>query len=234
RRTIDSLTDVAPPGAAERIRRIARRVRGVIDLERVRARAVGGKVFVDLTAAVSRTLPFDEAAAVKDELVRAIQTEIPDAEVTVTTVPRALDTETVTERVMVIARHLALAVHHVTVHAIGERLSVSLDLEVDGELPLGKAHEIATRLESALGDELGPDVEVETHIEPLQPRDLPGRDADPRRNEEVRAALAELAAQLGTIREVHDVRVRETDDGEIVNFHCRVDPSLAVEAVHEK
>src|SRR5215470_12469988 len=52
RRTIDSLTDVAPPGAAERIRRIARRVRGVIDLERVRARAVGGKVFVDLTAAV--------------------------------------------------------------------------------------------------------------------------------------------------------------------------------------
>jgi len=38
----------------------------------------------------------------------------------------------------------------------------------------------------------------------------------------------------GTIRDVHDVRVRETDDGEIVNFHCRVDPSLGVQAVHEK
>jgi divalent metal cation (Fe/Co/Zn/Cd) transporter len=36
------------------------------------------------------------------------------------------------------------------------------------------------------------------------------------------------------IRDVHDVRVRETDEGEIVNFHCRVDPALAVQAVHEK
>ena len=36
------------------------------------------------------------------------------------------------------------------------------------------------------------------------------------------------------IRDVHDVRVRETDEGEIVNFHCHVDPALSVQAVHEK
>ena len=36
------------------------------------------------------------------------------------------------------------------------------------------------------------------------------------------------------IRDVHNVRVRETDEGEIVNFHCRADPGLAVQAVHEK
>ena len=36
------------------------------------------------------------------------------------------------------------------------------------------------------------------------------------------------------IRDVHNVRVRETDEGEIVNFHCRVDPALTVQAVHEK
>jgi divalent metal cation (Fe/Co/Zn/Cd) transporter len=28
--------------------------------------------------------------------------------------------------------------------------------------------------------------------------------------------------------------VRESDDGEIVNFHCRVDPTLTVQAVHDK
>jgi divalent metal cation (Fe/Co/Zn/Cd) transporter len=33
---------------------------------------------------------------------------------------------------------------------------------------------------------------------------------------------------------VHSVRVRETEEGEIVNFHCRVDPALTVQAVHEK
>src|SRR5262249_13211760 len=153
---------------------------------------------------------------------------------TVTTVPRALDNETVLERVMVIARNLALAVHHVTVHAIEGRLAVALDLEVDGELSLGAAHEIASRLEAAVREELGPPVEVETHIEPLQARGLAGHDAGAARVEEVRAALAEFALEFAPIHDIHDVRVRTTGDGEIVNFHCRVDPSLTVHAVHEK
>jgi cation diffusion facilitator family transporter len=232
RRTIDSLTDTAPAGAAEHITRIAMRVRRVVDVERVRARAVGNRLFVDVVVAVSRTLPFDQAAAVKDDVAGAIAAEIPEAEATVTTVPRALDNETVLERVMLIARNLALAVHHVTVHAIEGRLAVALDLEVDGELSLGAAHEIASALEAAVREELGPTVEVETHIEPLQARGLAGRDAGAARVEEVRAALAELALELGPIREVHDVRVRVTGDGEIVNFHCHVDPSLTVDAVH--
>ena len=47
-------------------------------------------------------------------------------------------------------------------------------------------------------------------------------------------ALAEIAAESGMIRDIHNVRVRETDEGEIVNFHGRVDPALAVQVVHEK
>jgi cation diffusion facilitator family transporter len=234
RRTIDSLTDTAPAGAAEDITRIAMRVPRVIDVERVRARAVGNRLFVDLVVAVSRTLPFDQAAAVKDDIARALAAEIPEAEAVITTVPRALDNETVLERVMLIARNLALAVHHVTVHAIEGRLAVGIDLEVDGELSLGAAHEIASRLEAAVQEELGPTVEVETHIEPLQARGLAGHDAGTARVEEVRAALAELALELGPLRDVHDVRVRTAGDGEIVNFHCRVDSSLTVHAVHEK
>ena len=76
--------------------------------------------------------------------------DLPGAEVSVITTPRALDDETVIERVLVIARNRALAVHHVTVHAIGERLAVSLDLEVDGDLTLAAAHEIADELEHAI------------------------------------------------------------------------------------
>src|SRR5262249_49812607 len=152
----------------------------------------------------------------------------------VTTAPRALDTETAQDRVMVIARNQGLAVHHVTVHDIRGQLSVSLDLEVDRKLTLGRAHEIADELEGALRGELGANVEVETHIEPLPPSEAAGREAPPERASAVAIALAETAAEGGMIREVHNVRVRETDEGEIVNFHCRVDPALSVEAVHEK
>jgi divalent metal cation (Fe/Co/Zn/Cd) transporter len=38
---------------------------------------------------------------------------------------------------------------------------------------------------------------------------------------------------IPNLGEVHDVRVRDTADGEIVNFHCRVDPALSVSAVHD-
>jgi divalent metal cation (Fe/Co/Zn/Cd) transporter len=135
---------------------------------------------------------------------------------------------------MVIARNRALAVHHVTVHAISGHLSVSIDLEVDGGLALGRAHEIADGFEQAVREELGPEVEVETHIEPLQTRGLAGRDAPDTRIAAVRSELAALAGKLGFVRDVHDVRVRETADGEIVNFHAYVDPSLTVANAHDK
>jgi cation diffusion facilitator family transporter len=234
RRTLETLTDTAPPGITDRIARVVERVPGVVAMERLRARRAGGVLFVDLVVAVSRTLPIDRVAAVKDRIVRAVREASPGAELTVTTEPRALDDETVLERVMVIARSRALAVHHVTVHALGERLAVSLDLEVDGKLTLGEAHDIASGLENAVREELGPAVEVETHIEPMQPQGEAGRDAPPERTAAVRQALNEIAANVDLVGEIHAVRVRAADAGEIVNFHCVVDPAVTVADAHEK
>jgi len=234
RRTIDTLTDVAPEGTSEKVRMIAARVPGIVKVEQVRAREVGEKTFTDLTVAVSRTLPLDRVSAIKEAVTVAIRKQMPGAEATVTTDPVALDNETVLDRVMVIARSRALAVHHVTVHEIAGRLAISLDLEVDGKLSLGEAHTLADGLEGAIAGELGADVEIDTHIEPLQPHRAGGREAPPERVKAVTLALAEIAAEGRVVRDIHNVRVRETDEGEIVNFHCRFDPSLTVQAVHEK
>jgi cation diffusion facilitator family transporter len=233
KRTIDMLIDVAPPGAAEKITTIAARVAGVVRVEQVRARSVGERTFIDLTVAVSRTLPLDRVSAIKDAIGDALRRQIPGAEPVVTPDPVALNNETVLDRVMVIARNRALAAHHVMVHDLKDRLAVSLDLEVDGKLSLRAAHDMAGGLEDAIAAELGPGVEVETHIEPLQPQDVSGREAPLERVKAVSIALSELAAEGRSIRDVHDVRVRETDEGEIVNFHCRVDPQLSVQSVHE-
>lgn len=233
RRTIETLTDTAPPGAAEAISAAATAVPGVVSVERVRARPVGNKLFVDLGVTVSRTLPLDRVTLLKDEVINAVQKALPSAEVVLTAEPRALDSESVIERVMVIARNQALAVHHVTVHSIEGKLAVAVDLEVEGRLKLGEAHDIASALEDAVCRELGPQVEVETHIEPMQVDGLAGRDASAGRVREVQAVLTQVAAESGVIRDVHDVRVRETDAGEIVNFHCQADAEATVQAVHE-
>jgi divalent metal cation (Fe/Co/Zn/Cd) transporter len=125
-------------------------------------------------------------------------------------------------------------VHHVMVHEVSGKLLVALDLEVDGQLSLGAAHDIASALEAAIAEELGTEVEVDTHIEPLQPYGQGGRDASGERVAAVRAALADVARKVGPVGDIHEVRVRETPAGEIVNFHCLVDPALSVDDVHAK
>jgi divalent metal cation (Fe/Co/Zn/Cd) transporter len=139
----------------------------------------------------------------------------------------------VRERVLLAAAREGLPIHHVTIHHLGDRLSVSLDLEVDGEMPLGDAHEVATALETAIRAEIGSDVEVETHLEPLLPDLLPGAPLANGISHQIHAAL-DLAADRNGVSDVHNVRIRELGDGLFVAFHCRFDPSLPAREVHAR
>jgi cation diffusion facilitator family transporter len=233
RRTIDALTDTAPEGVADRITAIAKKVGNVASVERVRTRQVGGTVIGEIDVGASRTLPLDRVEVMKEDIEAAVRTALPNAEIGVNVMPRALDNETVMERVMVIARNRGLPVHHVTVHAIPEGLTISLDLEVDGRLSLAAAHDIADGLEAAIRKEIATVVEVETHIEPLLTEGTAGSDAATADVAAVQSTLAELAAATTALRNVHEVRLRDTDDGRIVIFHCDVDPGRTVSEVHE-
>ncbi len=233
RRTIDSLMDAAPVGVAERVRTIVERVPGVVMVERVRARPSGQTVFVDLEVAVSRTRSLDDMATIKAAVATAVTAELPEADCSVIAHPRALDDETVHERVMVIARNRALAIHHLTVQTLADgHMAVSFDLEVDGRMSLEAAHGVASTLEAAIAEELGPDVEVETHIEPITVDRLAGLDVDAATTAAIAADLAAAADRGGVVGDVHAVRVRATDEGIIVNFHCRADPSISVADLH--
>jgi cation diffusion facilitator family transporter len=232
RSTVETLLDRAPEGAAEKASTAIRSVAGVVDIERLRVRLVGATHFVDATVQVPRTYPIDRVDEIKRKAQAAVGARLGEADVTFTTVPVALSNESVRERIMVIARNSGLAIHHVTVHDVSGQLIVAIDLEVDGDMSLLAAHEIAHNLELSIRDEFGADVEVDTHIEPLEP-ELPfGVDADSKRVEEVAAALTRFAAET-EIYDVHNVRVRNTSAGEIVNFHCRAAPSMSVLKVHD-
>ncbi|HZR85784.1 MAG TPA: cation diffusion facilitator family transporter [Bradyrhizobium sp.] len=232
RSTVETLVDRAPEGVAEQAEAIIAAIPGVVDVERLRVRMVGATHFIDAAVRVPRTLPIDRVDEIKQRAQAAVVKAFGDADLTFTAVPVALSNESVRERIMVIARNSALAIHHVTVHDLGDKLIVSIDLEVDGEMALNEAHAIANRLEQKIGEEFGADVEVDTHIEPLEP-ELPfGSDAAPSRVAEIAQALARYAAETD-VRDIHNVRVRDTAAGEIVNFHCRAVPSMSVIKVHE-
>jgi divalent metal cation (Fe/Co/Zn/Cd) transporter len=232
RSTVETLLDRAPDGVAEKASAALKAVPGVIGVERLRARMVGPTNFIEAIVQVPRTFPIDRVEEIKQRAQDAVTGALGDADLTFTAVPVARSNESIRERIMVIARNAGLAIHHVTVHDLGGKLTVSIDLEVDGDMTLVAAHDIAHEFERNIREEFGEDVEVDTHIEPLEPELPLGTDAAPDRVAAITAALSGFAAD-GAIHDIHNVRVRDTDAGEIVNFHCRAAPSMSVIKVHE-
>lgn len=233
RRTADELTDRVSPTIARTLRRLLVDLPGVVAIDQLRVRTVGPRHFVDISAGVPRTFSLGETATVKRAMVATISAEIADAEATVSLLPMPIDDESLRERVFLAASRERIPVHHITIQHLGDRLSVSLDCEVDGDMPLGEAHEVASRLEAAIRAEIGAEIEVETHLEPLYPDLIPGAKLP---DEQVAAYIAVLreAAEKNGVSDVHNVRVREIEDGVFVAFHCRFPPTLTAAEVHRR
>ena len=233
RRTIDTLVDAAPAGLSERLRQAVEAIPGVVDIEVLRLRPAGAQVIGEISVAVPRTMPLEKVAHVKQAISDAVAQDMPEVELTVTANPRALDDESLLERVLLIAARRRLAIHHVTIQRIGDKIAISLDLELDAQMSHGAAHDIASELESAISDEIGAEVEIETHIEPLESEELAGEDLATEATAEIKRVLVAGAAKDGVLEDVHFVRARRTASGTVVNYHCRVDAALTVHAVHE-
>ena len=234
RRTIDALVDAAPKGLATKTRDAVEAVPGVAGTDFLRLRRSGPRIVGDLGLFVSRTLPLERVASIKSDVTQALARRWPAMQLTITANPLALDDESLLERVQVIASRRRLFVHHVEIQRVEGRACIALDLEVDGRISLSEAHDVASHLEAAIAGELGEDIEVETHIEPMETRELAGRDADPALTRKFTEALERHAAREGDLREIHDVRLRAAEGGYLGIFHCRVDPATTVESTHRQ
>lgn len=232
RRTISTLLDAAPPDLAARLEQAIVSAPGVISLESLRLRSVGAEVIGETTIGVARTLRVEQAGRIKEGVVAAIAAAAPQARVTVAAEPRALDDETVVERVTLVAARRHLTVHHVIAQQVGDTLSIGLAIALDGAKPFGAAYAIATDFERAIRDEFGADVEIETQIEPLAPHLLEARDADPDLAASVSTALRRYGAETHVISDIGEIRVRETGAGLIVTYRCRAPRSIPVDRTH--
>ncbi len=232
RRTVDTLIDAAPAGMGEQLRALVAASPAVVNVQWVRLRPTGGRIIGEIGIHVSRSLPLAEVAAIKEDLQARIRASCPEADITLTADPVALNDETALERVIIAAGRLRVPVHHITIHHLGDQLSVSLDVEVDSRLSMNEAHEQATRLEAAIRTEFGAGTEVETHIEPLDMAAPDGHAADPAQTSAIRTLLVAAADRDGVVNDIHSIRVRATRNGLVVNCHARVDGGLDVASAH--
>ena len=232
--TVNALVDRAPEGVAELIAGRMMDLPGVLGVGNVRVRSVGARHFVDATIDVPRSLGLEQVAGVKEQAVIAARTVLRGADVTLQSQPVSPSDETVRDRVLLVAQRERVAVHHITVQRLNDRLALALDLEVDGALPLAQAHAIADRLEAAIRREFGRQAETEIHIEPLEPEAADVVETSGALRTRYVAALEEATLAIDGVSDIHDVRLRRSERGMVLVAHCRLDPEVTVDSAHRR
>ena len=233
KQTLNNLLDAAPAGTTAEISQAVETVNGVLGIRQLRVRPAGPTLFVDLSVDVPRTLPTTQLDVVRRDIASRVTAIFENADISTQINPVELDSETAFDKVALIAEKHDLRVHHLAVQTLDGRLAVSFDVEVDGSTPLTLAHDRATVLEDEIREGLGADVEVESHIEPLEPRLLAGAAPTTAIIRKVETALAKFASSETTLSDLHNIRVRTNTAGLYVHYHCRFAPELPIADVHE-
>jgi cation diffusion facilitator family transporter len=233
RRNVDVLMDRAPAAAEDAARRAITSLRPTVELRRLRMRQAAGRHFADVVIGVSAEEAVGQGHAAADQVERAVQAALPEADVVVHVEPGEPG-QAVRERAHAAALGVQRVreVHNVSAVALDSGTELSLHLKLPADLSLEEAHAIAEEVERAILDEVPEVASVQTHLEPLS-EDAPGRTP-------AAAAVAgdrELVERIvrdETGGEPRELRFLRTDEGLVAYLTLGVDGSTPLAEAHAR
>jgi len=231
RQTIDALLDAAPPGYRSRIIDAVLEINGVIEVERVRIRRAGNRYFADLTVGLARNVTFQRSGQAMTEITAAVQRILPNCDVVIHPVPRETASENIFDRIRAVAARNNFSVHDVSVQDLAGRLHVEQHLELDETLSLKQAHDVVSRLESEIRNEIPEISTILTHIESEPSTIEPGDRV--MRNVALEQKLKPLVAEFPEIMDMHDVEIKHVRDKVYMSCHCTMPDNLPLSRVHD-
>jgi cation diffusion facilitator family transporter len=231
RRTIDALLDAAPAGVRNKIISALSGVDGLLEVDRVRIRRAGNRYFADVSIGLSRNVTFQRSGQVADAVTNAVHRVLPDADVVVRSVPRALNTENIFDRVRAVATRHNFNVHDVSVQDLGGNLHVEQHLELDERLSLKEAHDRVTLLESEIRAEVPEISSILTHIE-SEPATIETGD-EIVRDPKLEKRLKSIASSFPEILDMHDIQLKRVRGRLYVSCHCTMSDDLPLSRVHD-
>lgn len=231
RQTVDALLDAAPAGLRNQIIDAALEINGVIEVERVRIRRAGNRYFADLNVGLARKVTFQRAEQVVREITSAVHRILPDCDVVVHSVPRESGRESIFDRIRATASRNNFNVHDVSVQDLGGNLHVELHLELDETLSLKQAHDVVTRLESEIRNEIPEISTILTHIESepstIEPGNIVHRDAV------LEKKLKPIVKKFPEILDMHEVEIKHVRGKVYMSCHCTMADDLSLAEVHD-
>ncbi len=233
RRTLDVLVDAAPSGLNERVKTAIAVIPGIAKIAWVRSRPAGTSIFIDLAIKVSRTMPLEQVEELRTKIVQKVKAAIEEAQVLVIVEPLALDDETITQTVLLLAAAKSVVVHSIEVATVMDRPYVSLHMEVEQSLSIAQAHAQAQAFEDAMAQELGSELQVDIHIDPKQSHVFCGYPVTGPVLETIKASAAAVIANYPLVKAYHHLIVQTREDGLYMSCHCLFPDNSPIFDVHE-
>jgi cation diffusion facilitator family transporter len=224
------LMDTAPAHAQAVARNAIGALGPEVELDRLRLRESGGRYFADVVVAIAPGQAVVEAHAVADEVEDAIEQVLPNSDVVVHVEPRRRGL-TLRDRVLAIAlsEQAVSEAHDITIFDHGDQHSVSLHLKLPAGSSLANAHEVAERVEDAIGA-LPTVSDVRTHLEPLeQPIAAdPSAGEDPHALETIKAVVQRYAHTPA-----RGLRLLPTPKGDVLFITVSVGATASLTQAHQ-
>jgi len=224
------LMDTAPAEAHAAARQAIAALGPEIELDRLRLRESAGRYFADVVVAIAPGRAVIEGHAAADEVEQAVEEVLPDSDVVVHIEPRRRGL-TLRDRVLAIAlgEPTVSEAHDITIFELGEQRSVSLHLKLPADSSLQAAHEVAERVEEAIGALPGVS-DVRTHLEPLEQPIA----ADPTAPDNERQTIEQIQAIVRTQagEQPRDVRLLPTQRGSVLFITVPVGSAASLANAH--
>jgi divalent metal cation (Fe/Co/Zn/Cd) transporter len=161
----------------------------------------------------------------------AIHSILPNADVTVRSIPRASVEENIFDRIRAVASRNNFSVHDVSVQELGGELLVEQHLELDEKLTLKQAHDVVTRLEAEIRDEVPEISSILTHIESEPNTIEPGDQVI--HDKKLEQKLRRIVSEFPEVIDLHEIVIKKVRDLIYLSCHCTMADDLPLSRVHD-
>lgn len=225
-RSGDILIDRAPAGAAAKLRAAIADVSGVREVRSVRVRRSGPRLIGDVSIATGRMLSVEAAGTLVDDVKTRARSVLPTLELAVVVEGQEQKGDLVERIHAAAARYGAVRdLHNVTVEREADgSLHLSMHAKLPGDLPLERAARTSRAFERSLRAELPEATRIDIHLEPMEPKVVPGEDVTVRR--------AQMAGRMREVVEAHP-EVKRCADIELSDRHRRIHAHVVAEVAGE-
>jgi cation diffusion facilitator family transporter len=233
RRTVDALMDRVPEGLYERVLSAVRAVEGVEEIRSIRIRPSGAQVFIDMTIAIRRTVPFQQAHLIMDNVERAIHKLGEHTDVVVHAEPLTSADETLADKIrMIVIRKGLSAPHNLEVHNADGMHHVDFDIEYRRGKSFVEAHDIASEVEEEIRREIPSIAHLTIHMEESESGvgEAARRQLD---NEVLRKSIKAVLREDRRILKCPSINILPVGDRFNLSVTCEFDSARTLDEIHQ-